>query len=54
MFLSIPKGRFIAKFKHILAIQGIIESDRVRPPLVPLTDGQRAELMHDVLPLLTR
>ncbi|PPG88276.1 hypothetical protein C5C00_12195 [Rathayibacter rathayi] len=54
MFLSVPKGGFIAKFKHILTLQGIIESDYVRPPLRPLTRGERAEIAHDVCPLLTR
>lgn len=54
MFLSVPKGGFIAKFKHILALEGIIESDRVRAPLLPLTVEGRAEIVQDVLPLLAR
>ncbi|WP_292767430.1 dihydrodipicolinate synthase family protein [Microbacterium sp. UBA3486] len=54
MYLSIPKGGFIAKFKQILALQGVIESDHVRAPLRALTDEQKSELTHDVLPLLAR
>ncbi|AJM77129.1 dihydrodipicolinate synthase family protein [Rathayibacter toxicus] len=52
MFLSVPRGSFIAKFKLILARQGIIDSDRVRPPLLPLAEAQRAEVIHDVMPLV--
>ncbi len=52
MFLSAPKTGFIAKFKFILANQGIVHSDRVRTPLPPLTTQQRKDIIHDIIPLL--
>lgn len=50
MNLSIPKTLFIAKFKYILFKNGVIDSDFVRSPLIPLTNAERTQIDEDVQP----